>query len=134
MSPLTMVARVSMGALAAMAIWLNVSPSLRLMASPSRSRADMLMPVRPRKRQALAAARARRVSRADSSESTRPVRITLWGLPSMLLDTTVPVTGVPRYTALTASGTLESAVSRKRVPMATPSAPQARAAAKPRPS
>ena len=35
---------------------------------------------------------------------------------------------------MTASGTLESAVSRKRVPMAMPSAPQARAAARPRPS
>ena len=96
MSPSTMVARVSMGALAAIAIWLQVRSWLLRMASPSRSIAAIDMPVRPRNRQALATARTIRVSRADSSDSTRRVRITRCGLPSMLLDTTVPVTGVPR--------------------------------------
>ena len=42
----------------------------------------------------------------------------------MRLVTTVPVTGVPKYTSLTVSGTVLSLVRRNRVPMATPAAPQ----------
>ncbi len=52
----------------------------------------------------------------------------------MAVDTTVPVTGVARYACFTSSGTLLSAVRRNRVPMAIPAAPQASAAASPRPS
>ena len=49
--------------------------------------------------------------------------MTRWGAPSTLVVTTVPVTGVPRYCAFTGSGTRDSWVSRKRVPMAMPAAP-----------
>jgi len=58
-----------------------------------------------------------------SSASIMAVRVTRCGAPSMAVVTTVPVRGVSRYRALMWSGTPLSAVSRKRVPMATPSAP-----------
>ncbi|CAM5509020.1 hypothetical protein SVIOM74S_10175 [Streptomyces violarus] len=45
------------------------------------------------------------------------------GSPSTALVTVTSRTVAARYRAFTASGTVESEVSRNRVPMATPAAP-----------
>src|SRR3984957_16814592 len=69
-----------------------------------------------------------------SSFSTRPVRNTRCGMPATRVVTTVPSSADCRSRCLTASGTVESEVSRNRVPIATPAAPYDNAAASPRPS
>ncbi len=56
------------------------------------------------------------------------------GRPSTARVTVTSRTVAARYRAFTVSGTVESEVSRNRVPIATPAAPYASAATRPRPS
>ena len=91
-----MVARVSIGALAAMATWLQVRSPPRFIRRPSASRSRRDVPVSRRKRRALAAARGKASRRARSSLATMSVATTRCGAPSMARVTTVPVTGVAR--------------------------------------
>ena len=122
--PSTIDARVSIGAFAAIAICPHVRPCALRIASPSRSRLSIEVPVMERKRHACASERSRAMSTPLCSRpSTTPVRITRCGCPSTLRVTTVPFTSVFRYTLFTASGTVLSLVIRNRVPMAMPLAP-----------
>src|SRR5438309_1026371 len=133
--PSTRVALVSMGALAAITSWLHVRSWLRRMDRPSRTSSRRGVPVSLRNCRAERRARGSRVTgEADSRRSTTGVRMTRWGAPSMDRVTTVSVTAAWRYSRFTPSGTVLSWVRRKRVPMATPSAPHARAATSPLPS
>ncbi len=85
-----MVALISIGALAAMAIWLRVRSWFRRMAIPSRTISPSLVPVSLRKRRAAAAARGRRSSLGERSmRSTTSVRMTRCGAPSSAVVTTV---------------------------------------------
>ena len=119
-----MLARVSMGAFAAIASCDQVSSRLFRIASPSLTKSPSEVLVRWRKPSALASARGRRSSGlARSSRSMTVVRITRCGAPSMLWVTTVSVSVAFRYAALMWSGTVLSLVRRKRVPIAMPAAP-----------
>ena len=91
-----MVARVSMGALAARATWLQVRPWFRFMRRPSATSSPRLVPVRRRNRRALPSARGKASSRARSRRSTMALVMTRWGAPSIARVTVVPVTGVAR--------------------------------------
>ena len=82
------------------------------------------VPVSLRKRSAAMAERGKRSSMGERSmRSTTSVRITRCGAPSSAVVTTVSNTDAAVYRSLTAEGTWLSRVSRKRVPMAMPSAP-----------
>ena len=117
-----------------MTTWGQVSSLPFFIAVPSLASESSESPVSLRNLCALRSERGRLASQLDPSRcSTSSVRMTRWGAPSMRVDTTVPVTGVARYWALTSSGTRLSVVSRKRVPMAIPSAPRAMAATRPAP-
>ena len=88
--PSTIVALMSIGALAAIASWLRVRSWFRRMAAPSCRSSRTDVPVSLRKRSAASAARGKRNSRGDrSSRSTTSVRMTRCGAPSSAVVTTV---------------------------------------------
>jgi hypothetical protein len=95
--PSTMAARSSIGVLAAISTWAQVSSLPRRMARPWRISSGQLSPPARRNAAAFRADRSSPASRpAPSSRSTIGVRSTQCGTPSTRVVTTVPVTSAFR--------------------------------------
>jgi hypothetical protein len=123
-SPSTTAFWIIIGAEAAIMAWVRVRPPWARIPWAARSSSGQEAPVWRFMASPLSKARSHMPTGPDRSiRSSKGVRTIRCGMPSSLVVRTISSVPAFRYRSLLASGTGLSQVSRKRVPMAIPTAP-----------